>query len=40
MSEISRLATAFEKRSTEQAEDTEKAVSSAFEQHESAVREA
>ncbi|MCD7091382.1 MbeB family mobilization protein [Klebsiella quasipneumoniae] len=40
MSEISRLATAFEKRSTEQAENTEKAVSSAFEKHESALLEA
>ena len=37
MSEISRLATAFEKRSTEQAESTEKAVQSAFERHENAL---
>lgn len=37
MSEISRLATAFEKRSTEQAESTEKAVASAFERHENAL---
>lgn len=37
MSEISRLATAFEARSKEQAESTEKAVRSAFEKHESAL---
>lgn len=37
MSEISRLARAFEKRSTEQAESTEKAVASAFERHENAL---
>lgn len=37
MSEMSRLATAFEERSKEQAESTEKAVRSAFEKHESAL---
>lgn len=40
MSEISRLARAFEKRSTEQAESTEKAVQSAFKEHESALMSA
>lgn len=37
MSEISKLATAFEERSKERAESTEKAVVSAFEKHESAL---
>lgn len=37
MSEISRLAQIFEQRSTEQVENTEKAVRSAFERHESAL---
>ena len=37
MSEISRLAQTFEQRSTEQAANTEKAVRSAFEKHESAL---
>jgi hypothetical protein len=37
MSEISRLAKAFEQRANEQAESTEKAVESAFEKHESAL---
>lgn len=40
MSEISRLATAFEKRSTEQAESTEKAVQTAFKEHENALMSA
>lgn len=37
MSEISRLAKAFEQRASEQAESTESAVKSAFERHESAL---
>jgi len=40
MSEISRLATAFEQRSKAQAADTEKAVRSAFENYEDALIEA
>lgn len=40
MSEISRLATAFEQRSKAQAADTEKAVRSAFENYENALIEA
>lgn len=37
MSEISKLAAAFEQKSTERAENTEKAVKSAFEKHENAL---
>ena len=37
MSEISKLAAAFEQKSTERAENTEKAVQSAFEKHENAL---
>jgi hypothetical protein len=40
MSEILKMATAFEQRSKEQAENTEKAVKSAFEKHESALIQA